>query len=141
MVDSIRAVVVGQLLGPVCQSLASKPLLGDGIDVVGQGQRNHRGLRTIDHAAGLLARSAVRRMDGHVSPVVSFQCLANATSYSLYSSRVGSYETFRSSLPPPAPVEEPQPERRVTPREQDKVGRERTRKCHYIFHVRPGGVQ
>ena len=62
----VRTVVVGQLLGTGLPILGQQALRGNGIDVIGQGQGNHRGLRTIDHAAGLLARSAVRRMDRHI---------------------------------------------------------------------------
>ena len=86
----VGTVVVGQLVGTGLPIFGQQALLGDRIYVVSQGPGDYRGFRTIDDAAGLLARSAVRRMDGYVSPVVSFQCLAKATSYSLYNSRVGS---------------------------------------------------
>ena len=41
-------------------------VLGDGVDVVGQGQRHHVGLQPVDDRAGLLARAAVRLLHGHV---------------------------------------------------------------------------
>ena len=38
-------------------------LLGDGVDVVGEGQGHHVGLQAVDHGPGLLARSAVGLLD------------------------------------------------------------------------------
>jgi hypothetical protein len=41
-----------------------EPGVGDGIDVVGKGQRHDISLEALDHGAGLLAGAAVRLVDG-----------------------------------------------------------------------------
>ena len=60
--------VYGELLcgRRFCQSAGiSLALLGQLVDVVGQRQRHHVGLEAVDHRARLLARAAVRLLDGH----------------------------------------------------------------------------
>ena len=56
--------VARQLGLPVLGDLAA--VLGDGVDVVGQGQRHHVGVETVDDRARLLARAAVRLIDLHL---------------------------------------------------------------------------
>ena len=54
---------VGQAALPVLGQLVG--LLGDGVDVGGKRQRHHVRIEPVDHGAGLLARAAVRLLDGH----------------------------------------------------------------------------
>ena len=54
----------GQAVLPVRREAVR--LLGDGVDVIGQSQRDHVGLQAVDHRARLLARAAVRLLDGDV---------------------------------------------------------------------------
>ena len=80
--------VVRQPLLPVRRQ---QPGLGDGVDVVGQRQRDHVGLQPVDDRARLLARAAVRLLDGHVLARSSpSSASAKAALNSWYSSRVGS---------------------------------------------------
>ena len=58
-----RAVVRQPLLPVGVQQAA---LRGDRADVVGQRQRDDIRLQTVDHRSGLLARSSVRLVDGHL---------------------------------------------------------------------------
>ncbi len=39
-------------------------MLGERVDVVGEGERHHVGFEPVDHRAGLFARAAVRLVDG-----------------------------------------------------------------------------
>jgi hypothetical protein len=56
----VGAGVVGQLLLPVQRQ---QLVVGHGVDVIGQGQRDDVGLQAVDDRAGLFARAAVRGLD------------------------------------------------------------------------------
>jgi hypothetical protein len=65
--------VAGQLGLPVLGDLAA--VLGDGVDVVGQGQRHHVGVEPIDDGTRLLPRSAVGLIDLHLVAGLAFPIL------------------------------------------------------------------
>ena len=58
----VRRGVVRQALLPV---LREEARVGDRVDVVGEGEGDDVGLEPVDDRAGLLARAAVRLLDGH----------------------------------------------------------------------------
>src|SRR5690606_17298075 len=58
----VRRTVVGEASLPVGGNLAG--LLGDGVDVVGQGQGDDVGFEPVDHRPRLFPRAAVRLLDG-----------------------------------------------------------------------------
>jgi len=64
MVEVYGRAVVCEALLPVGRDLAG--LLGDGVDVVGQRQRDDIGFESVDYRTCLLAGAAVRLLDGDV---------------------------------------------------------------------------
>ena len=55
-------------------------LVGDGVDIVGEAERDYVGFETVDDGAGLFARTAVGEIEVTSCPVLAFQYFANAAS-------------------------------------------------------------
>ena len=131
----VRTVVVGQLLGAGLPILGQQALLGDGVDVIGQGQGDHRGFRTIDHAAGLLARSAVRRMDRHRLAGRFLPVLGESGVILLIQLPRRIVRHVQQFLAAAWPVEEPQPESSTMPPSKARTAAKERSEATVIFHT------